>query len=161
MMNWMTIGNIDRCWDVVQKVWRRRDNAAVERRPQLCGLVALSSVALAARTPVESDDEDLTLQNAYLANDRFHGIVESHPQQTGPGVPYQARKLSLPALQIRIDPDMTVRGKLHWVAVMKEWNWESKSRSHADSYSHYKSSWRSSTSWMTAKMTACVTTYDP
>ena len=25
-----------------------------------------------------------------------------------------------------MDPDLTVRGRLHWVGVMKDWEWESK-----------------------------------
>jgi hypothetical protein len=25
-----------------------------------------------------------------------------------------------------MDPELTVRGRLHWVSVMKDWEWESK-----------------------------------
>jgi hypothetical protein len=35
-----------------------------------------------------------------------------------------------PEADAEMEFDLTVRGKLHWVGVMKDWNWESKSSIH-------------------------------
>jgi hypothetical protein len=76
MANRMHIGNIDRCLEITQEVWRRRDSFFKTRRA--VGIVPYEQL-------------------------RFRG-----------------REI----ISEIMDPEMTVRGKLHWAGVMKDWNWE-------------------------------------
>lgn len=72
MASRMWIGSIDRCWEVVEEVWSRRD---------------------AAET------------------------AKNQKQK-------QRRREELTTEEMDMDPEYTVRGSMHWVRVMKDWEWE-------------------------------------
>lgn len=115
----MAIGNIDRCADVVKEVWRRRDSYAAQRT--------------AAVVPPEPP----TLRPPYAP-----GVInlEGFPHWAEPfRQPTQSTMASRPRMLnesmrrtssdtcrmgTKMDPEYTVRGSLHWVAVMKAFNWE-------------------------------------
>jgi hypothetical protein len=75
----MWVGNVDRCWEITQEVWKRRDAAKAFRKGHL---------------GAQSDQHQLpdTLQTGETIED--------------------------------MDPELTVRGGLHWAGVMKDWGWE-------------------------------------
>lgn len=110
MMDRMCIGNLDRCWDVVKEVWERRDAASIFQRRNSSSSLDLSKANATTDTHEMPEKHSL-----------FHhpgGIIsEQHASGTD-----QATTRTL-----AIDPRMTVRGRLHWVAVMSDREWESKS----------------------------------
>jgi hypothetical protein len=79
MASRMWIGNIDRCWEVMQEVWARRDAAA-------------------AKT-----------------------VEENAPGQGGVMVHSEISKSKCIE---EMGPELTVKGRMHWVGVMKDWDWE-------------------------------------
>ncbi|KAL8950561.1 MAG: hypothetical protein Q9222_003415 [Ikaeria aurantiellina] len=123
MMQRMLIGNLDRCWEVVKEVWDRRD-LAESRKARL----ALRTVHAG---PASGGQE------------RLHGgfgFDDSVPHDIGPASAQSGQLSNLaPDLQSPaasgiqripseviedLDYDRTVRGRLHWVGVMKDWKWE-------------------------------------
>jgi len=143
MVRRMWIGNVDRCWEVMQEVWSRRDaDAAIK-----------SEVANAKRAGsggmgmVHSEDskrrfeEELAAEsNGFSFEDMLNGNTggggerktsrdqsQSHNHNQlltsahGGGT---ARNRMDPVTE-EIDPELTVRGRMHWVGVMKDWEWES------------------------------------
>ena len=117
MMTRMCIGNIDRCWDVVKEVWHRRDAFASE----------YLSPADGELTAYQEDTqiEDLSVHaiaQISLENRQRAPSGSSNPMATFAS-PLGLRKPAEP--NVEIDPEMTVRGSLHWVSVMTERNWES------------------------------------
>jgi hypothetical protein len=118
----MKIGVIDRCAEVVKEVWDRRDayELRVTRKPvsQKRGLAfdmdGLSNSAL-----------DLEWNDPFCGRKRraTNGAFD---------VP-NGMKLSAPRKSSRdsssgdIDHAFTVRGRLHWLVVMKDWGWEGQS----------------------------------
>ncbi len=113
----MWIGNIDRCWEVIQEVWRRRDAAEAARvakkeksRP------AVAHLANSKRKFQE------------MGMDSFEEMVNPKRQRmsVSGSPPAPERKRVHEPVEEDMERDLTVRGKLHWVGVMKEWEWESK-----------------------------------
>ncbi|KAI9841809.1 MAG: hypothetical protein M1837_000353 [Sclerophora amabilis] len=145
MISRMWIGNIDRCWEVVKEVWGRRDQFAREQavpaRPygHSGGLSRESSVDMSYANG--STERDFHAEDQ--ANDDSYGWAEMSSEIAGGGErrapgsnaclsrPTQGnmhhRKSSAENITEDLDLEMTVRGRLHWVGVMKDWNWESKS----------------------------------
>ena len=99
----MTIGNLDRCWDVVHEVWKRRDEAA-------CFLEDL-------------DDQTITGDSGDISESLSRRSTLS-PTTPCPRVvrPDQLQRQPLEAIY-DIDQQMTVRGHCHWLTVMEDWNW--------------------------------------
>jgi hypothetical protein len=129
----MWIGNVERCWEVTQEVWRRRDEAAQrlkinrdnQRRPG-AGLEMFHS-----ESSKRKFEEELAMEEGFSFSDLLNASGTSTPakkQRTNTSGNFER----LPPMKRResitedINPAMTVRGKLHWVGVMKDWGWESK-----------------------------------
>ncbi|KAL8716102.1 MAG: hypothetical protein Q9220_000007 [cf. Caloplaca sp. 1 TL-2023] len=130
MMQRMLIGNLDRCWEVVREVWKRRDTDESQ------------NAGLALRT-VYPEQPSRRTSHASGGHDGVHEDMElddSAPHEDG-RVCIQSTQLSSFATQPRsrplpgfqrspheviedLDYERTVRGKLHWVGVMKDWKWE-------------------------------------
>lgn len=113
----MAIGNVDRCAEVVKEVWERRD-AAISPMPNLDVLSSnLRRDSLLASPDVEFDP--------------FGGPLGSSGEVIDPSLlknDVVARQSRLPpAIPKQLDYEHTVRGSLHWVGVMKDWNWEGMS----------------------------------
>ena len=131
----MWIGNIDRCREVVREVWDRRDRFEAEKASRR--RVPILSQSISQETsPVEGpnkrkfvvdDDDELDL---FQWPDNLEGAkrratdVGARMVHTGQ---QQPRKPSTESYaDENIDYETTVRGSLHWVGVMKDWNWESE-----------------------------------
>ena len=139
----MLIGNIDRCLEVVKEVWARRDadvNSKLQQQAQR--RAAVSKAGSAYTSPV------LTMKRAFSAesptDQQFFDWADSlsgggkrratmQVGMSGPvSVPVRAattgvRLTTLEAEGDDADFERTVRGRLHWVGVMKDWEWEGMS----------------------------------
>ena len=140
MMGRMCIGNLDRCWDVVKEVWERRDEwgATATRRDSIASHSSFSSFNSAGfADPLVSDNADYdTFALQDVDEDAGnHDAVEPKTVATrtplnpmpsflrNQGSARRNRDETTPT--VVIEPEMTVRGRLHWVAVMEEKKWES------------------------------------
>ncbi|ESZ94169.1 hypothetical protein SBOR_5447 [Sclerotinia borealis F-4128] len=153
----MWIGNIDRCWEVMQEVWRRRDEIAKQKEQELTrknegriGMTGMSGMHAASRDNInmrrfeedmrnrmgneEASYSDLLNMNmnemggmgqsgiaSPVRNRQRHSI--SGPSQGGFGE-LKAQRQAAGLITEEMDQELTVRGRLHWVGVMKDWEWE-------------------------------------
>jgi hypothetical protein len=112
----MKIGIIDRCFDVTKEVWDRRDAYEMESRPrqqQLRRGISFDDQLAEAR----GFDPDLSeLFGERQRRSTFH--IPKSPSTNRP------RRNSRDSSTGKIDQEFTVRGRLHWLGVMKDWNWE-------------------------------------
>lgn len=116
MVQRMSIGNLDRCWEVIKEVWDRRDADEAEKTRQR---YRRSVTAHRAKRKLNDEECDRCSDHSHSCKRRFGGSSFSVQ------VPRLAR--SFTDVREGIDYDRTVRGRLHWVGVMKDWNWEGKS----------------------------------
>ncbi|KAI9809086.1 MAG: hypothetical protein M1825_002375 [Sarcosagium campestre] len=144
MMSRMWIGNLDRCWEVVKEVWNRRDALDAEMAAQQTrlgdALGALSS-GLIARTkgtrqrklsdePFASDDL-LDWPNSTRETVVGKGRASSGDSATSLS-PFRASSVHsgvssvLSSQNEDAQLERTVRGRAHWLGVMKDWNWEGR-----------------------------------
>jgi hypothetical protein len=125
MASRMLIGNIDRCWEVMQEVWSRRVafyKAKEEKENQRRH--GQGSMIIHSETSKRKFEEKLALDDMFS----FSDMLTSNPgpkKQRNSGFASASRKRPEPITE-DMDPELTVRGELHWVGVMKEWEWESK-----------------------------------
>ena len=129
MASRMWIGNIDRCLEVQQEVWTRRDAAwkqkiekEMRRRP------GQDAIPVHSESSKRKFEEELAMEEGFsfsdlLAGSGFNPI--KRPRTTGSFVNHERRRRD--DGEEDMDPELTVRGRLHWVGVMKDWDWESKS----------------------------------
>jgi hypothetical protein len=117
----MKIGVIDRCADVVKEVWQRRDQyeleAVMRRNPPLKRGLSFDVDGL--------DSDDLNFE----WNDPFSGSRKRRATDGMFDLPKALRlngprKSSKDAQSGDTDQNFTVRGRLHWLGVMKDWRWE-------------------------------------
>lgn len=112
----MKIGVIDRCFDVTKEVWDRRDAYEMENRPRQQpprrGLSLDDQL-----TEVRGFDPDLSR----LFGERQRRSTFHNPKGSSINRP---RRTSRDPSTGKIDQEFTVRGRLHWLSVMKDWNWE-------------------------------------
>ncbi|KAF7881776.1 uncharacterized protein EAF02_006464 [Botrytis sinoallii] len=146
----MWIGNIDRCWEVMQEVWRRRDEVARKKEQELMrkngGRMGMSGMHGGPSDNMRRFEEgmengigneeisfsDLLNLNEMgirgqgrraspVGNRQRHSI--SGPSQGSFGE-LMAQRQAAGLITEEMDQELTVRGKLHWVGVMKDWEWE-------------------------------------
>ncbi|KAL9054578.1 MAG: hypothetical protein Q9206_003478 [Seirophora lacunosa] len=113
MMQRMLIGNLDKCWEVVKEVWKRRDTNASEG-PRL---------VLRAENRRQSGGHGMPEQvqgecHFSKAGRKVQGICNALPMP-----PHVQRRRMSETIE-DLDAERTVRGKMHWVGVMKDWQWE-------------------------------------
>ena len=129
----MLIGNIDRCLEVVKEVWHRRDHHEADKTRR-------NSRRSATRMPSGYSSSASSMKRAFSAEeqgsveffdwaDSFGGI-KRRATQGDLGMPTAmtinpSRKSSTDIVE-DIEYEKTVRGRMHWVGVMKDWEWESK-----------------------------------
>ena len=95
----MKLGIIERCLEVTKEVWSRRDAHAAERMAMVEDACAESYL-------------DMPPSGEFGAYPDTDMTVNSDWRQT-------------PASDMHlIDPEITVKGRLHWLGVMKDWSWE-------------------------------------
>jgi len=131
MASRMWIGNIDRCWEVMQEVWSRRDAAEKaktekekQRRPG-AGMGMIHS-----ESSKRKFEEELALEEGFSFSDMLAGgngeRGKRHRTSISGSFSLPGKRRQEPITE-EMDPELTVRGRLHWVGVMKDWEWESKS----------------------------------
>ena len=134
MMQRMLIGNVDRCWEVVKEVWDRRDADEMEKltqrhrrtasRPQT-GYLYPGSEKTKRKYKVDEDDQVPWLDwNDNFGTTKRRAICDDmSPIEDTSMVEFLPRKKSTDMLE-DIDFERTVRGRLHWIGVMRDWSWE-------------------------------------
>ena len=135
MISRMLIGNLDRCWEVIQEVWNRRDADEAERN-QARLLQPVTRVeagsglhrSLNQKRKFRSEQDNLLddcLEDEFgWAKRRATGERTYSDAELGQ-VEYLPRMKSIDLLE-EITFDKTVRGRLHWIGVMKDWKWEGR-----------------------------------
>ena len=128
MIQRMQIGNLNACWKVVKEVWDRRDSFEEEKKRQKHRLAA--SQIQTGYMPIERvkrkfrvNDEDEECE--YLGGGKRRAI-DSAMNPTPTLRSERSSTLSIDP-SANIDQGKTVRGRLHWVGVMKDWEWEGRS----------------------------------
>lgn len=142
MASRMCIGNIDRCWEVIKEVWDRRDAdeaAAVDHRyrhafrhetrlPTAAGLGPPQSV-LAKRTFGGGGSD--RLPGGWPESELLGGVSKRRAVQGEMGLPVGVRVEGgrrtlgeVVGMEDSLALERTVRGRQHWVGVMKDWGWE-------------------------------------
>lgn len=125
MMQRMLIGNLDKCWEVVKEVWDRRD--ADESEKARLALRTVHSRRSSGRSgnahPIRGNEA--STDRVPLQDDGFERTRQKleGPRSIPPALPHARRRNSSETIQ-DLDYERTVRGRLHWVGVMKDWNWE-------------------------------------
>ena len=129
MVQRMLIGNLDKCLEVIKEVWNRRDADEADKCRQRHRLAALR-LSTGFSTPTERSKRKFKMEDPVACVDwtdmsggrnwRGHDAVGSSPPLTRSP---RLRKRSTDILE-DTDFERTVRGRLHWVGVMKDWNWE-------------------------------------
>lgn len=129
----MVSGVVDRCLKITQEIWKRREEYLLER-----GLSFTSNGRW-----IDSPSNSNSSEQASLSNDiaNFISAETSPGAGTGAGgkggrvrrkgvndFPISAAfKKGVDILTRSGCDEYTVRGRLHWLGVMRDWNWEGKS----------------------------------
>ncbi|KAH8603134.1 fungal-specific transcription factor domain-containing protein [Bisporella sp. PMI_857] len=125
MASRMWIGNIDRCWEVQQEVWSRRDATwksmtenQTRRRP------GQDMIPFHSESSKRKYEEELVAEDGFNFSDLLvgNGVTGQKRQRTS-GSFGQGRKRRDDVAD-DWEWELTVRGPLHWVGVMKDWEWE-------------------------------------
>lgn len=138
MISRMKLGILEKTLDVTKEVWCRRDAYIAERK----SLNNLHSETLEPNTPMKRDFDDFfdDFQAAgdfcWLDAGPKRRTVDSVSASYTVAVPSpviletsMSRQSSNGNMEL-LEHDFTVKGRLHWVGVMKDWNWESMLHSH-------------------------------
>ncbi|GAQ03767.1 hypothetical protein ALT_1088 [Aspergillus lentulus] len=117
----LMIGSIDRCIEVVQEVWSRRDIVEAEKQRRKERVLNSSNFQSKGGPGLTSQEtKERFISSFTISSD---SAVSSRPPFVG------ARRSSAVSPLENIEFEKTVRGKLHWVSVMQEWGWEGESLS--------------------------------
>lgn len=123
MMRRMLIGNLDKCWEVVKQVWDRRD-ADESHQARLALRTVHPRRSRGHRVP-EQTQRAFSFDEAVLHDDSFPRAGRKFERVSkGPLVPPHVQRRRSSEMIEDLDFERTVRGRLHWVGVMKDWNWE-------------------------------------
>ena len=118
MMQRMHIGNLDRCKDVTKEVWHRRDvyeaNKLRLRHERAASRLQIGSGIASLQRMGSSQEETMS------SGDLHDLLGRQFPRRNS------SRRESFDIAK-EDDSEKNVKGRLHWVGVMKDWDWESKS----------------------------------
>jgi hypothetical protein len=152
MTSRMRLGILEKTLDVTKEVWCRRDAYAAERAM----LDSMHTDSFTPNTPLKRDFDaffdDVQLDGEFgwdVAPKRRAGDTAAYPvglkrQGSGGGTEY-------------LEHEFTVKGRLHWLGVMKDWNWESMLHPHVRFWGLANND---SSSWMSARFCKLVHYYD-
>lgn len=149
MMQRLSIVNVKSCWKIVQELWKRRDAYTSER-------ARIQAARSFAQKPLQDTPFPLSLKRKTIADDSLDNDTELpsngwNPQLShmGDGRPLKRRFTFDPSSGESIDDksgmhivpltrrhtdvtissiehEYTIRGDLHWLKLMDEWQWEGK-----------------------------------
>lgn len=135
MMSRMLIGNLDRCWEVIQEVWNRRDaDEAGRNQARLHQCVSRMEVGSGLPDSMNKKRKFKSEQDVLLGDDSDDEFAWAKRRSTGERMcrdPEPGKIESLPRMKSidmleEVDFEKTVRGRLHWIGVMKDWKWEGR-----------------------------------
>lgn len=121
----MITGIVNRCNDITIEVWQRRD-----RYEARLGAYSGSHRSSPSNSIARSDSNGREASDVSEARNEAiaRSIRETGPHSSSLDFPVSA------AFKKEVDPvtragfiDYTVKGELHWLGVMKDWNWEGES----------------------------------
>ena len=133
MASRMWIGNIDRCWEVIKEVWDRRDSDDADKYRRRFRRVSTSLPSAGFVDPVEGVKRKFVGQEPHglpsLDWPEPFGGSKRRAAQGEMGTPAPVRlgglrRMSSGAMESALEFEKTVRGRQHWVGVMKDWGWE-------------------------------------
>ncbi|KAI9817436.1 MAG: hypothetical protein M1827_001046 [Pycnora praestabilis] len=127
----MLIGNIDRCWEVMREVWDRRDNYEAEIRGRHPRLNKARTVPedISSENGLKrkvGDELDLFDWSNEYGNAKRRATCDAGIGLHRNSELNQRRKRSMDNFTENMEFELTVRGGMHWVGVMKDWGWEGK-----------------------------------
>lgn len=135
MLSRMKLGLIEKCIDVTKEVWCRRDAYASE----LSALNSMPSDSSPSNTTSKRDFdsflEDFQVEGDFCWLDAgpkrraldpltSYAVAVSHSVIQQPTL----KRESSDGITEYLEHEFTVKGRLHWLGVMKDWEWEGKSR---------------------------------
>jgi hypothetical protein len=133
MLSRMKLGIIERCLEVTKEVWNRRDAHAAER--MMMQKNSMRNDSFTSDAPMKREFD------AYIENFEADGelcCLDAGPKRRALGstssykVPSSSsvtdettRWEPTPTTNTEwLDPETTVKGRLHWLGVMRDWDWE-------------------------------------
>ncbi|KAF1851806.1 uncharacterized protein K460DRAFT_401815 [Cucurbitaria berberidis CBS 394.84] len=131
MSSRMKLGILEKCLEVTKEVWARRDANAAERTV----MDSMRDDSFSPDPPLKRDFEaffeDFEPDSEFCWPDggskrRALDAKSAHTIPLSIPVPEEsARKTQTSNSSMEnLDYDLTVKGRLHWLGVMKDWNWE-------------------------------------
>ena len=143
MSSRMKLGILEKCLEVTKEVWSRRDAYEAERMV----IDSMRNDSYSPDTPLKRDFESFfedydvdsefcwlnagTKRRALDVNSAY-AIPPSSPVVEEPARKKQPSNGNMDCLE----HEFTVKGRLHWLGVMKDWNWEGQLRVPISSTSH-------------------------
>jgi hypothetical protein len=133
MSSRMKLGIIERCLEVTKEVWNRRDAHAAERLNMQMGSIRndsfTSNVSMKRKFDAYLEDFEADGEFCWLDAGPKRRALDSISSYSvpfpSPVVEDTPRWAPNPTSHTEwLDPDATVKGRLHWLGVMKDWNWE-------------------------------------
>jgi hypothetical protein len=129
----MHIGNIDRCVEVVKEVWQRRDihdaemtHRRLRRGNSKTGPDFPSPMLSIKKTFSSGSSREIGHRNWPKST----MVVKHRATRDEAGIltPIKINQSEVGSQNIveDVEYEKTVRGRLHWVGVMKDWKWESE-----------------------------------
>lgn len=131
MMSRMNICNLDKCWEVIREVWDRRISDEAEKQRQRHR--AATSKIQKGHMPLKTLKRKYSMCGESMNDADVVGRIKRSAIQSNlssrstPLRPGQLKNEHSDVSPGGLDPDMTVRGRLHWAGVMKDWKWEGES----------------------------------
>lgn len=156
MMLRLKIGNVFSCMRVVEEVWRRRDQFEADKAERLMRRFQARGVPSGDFVPpvLQPGKRKAHTTEASSEEAFFNGLSdlaerESRPQKAARRVTLDSMNSSVPMMGSmplqsplpspgffrraddlvvdQLEPEYTVRGGLHWLGVMQDWDWEGES----------------------------------
>jgi hypothetical protein len=131
MSSRMKLGILEKTLDVTKEVWCRRDAFTAERKM----LDDMRSDSFSPNTPLKRnfdtffDDFQADGEFCWLDSGPKRRAIDSMSCYNDPvpspvtAEPPRRRQTSNGNTEL-LEPEFTVKGRLHWLGVMKDWNWE-------------------------------------
>jgi hypothetical protein len=125
----MRIGIIDKCADVMEEVWRRRDEYKNKVLPVKRNLVSTADLQSSAMNRPGSARRGSSLNSIAAASEGTMAWADKLRRMTvNDTVQMDAASRSCRGSRDAVNGAtgtlLTVRGRLHWIGVMKDWGWE-------------------------------------
>ncbi|EKG13675.1 hypothetical protein MPH_09141 [Macrophomina phaseolina MS6] len=120
----MVIGIIDRCLDITKEVWARRDTYAARIRGKVKVATKSSNSHKRGASPNEEmSDEPVRWNECFVGANKRRATIGPFDIPRPTTVREQRRGSTDFGTGV-VDREFTVRGRLHWLSVMKDWGWE-------------------------------------